>query len=372
MAKSEIILRSMRPVLSREVSRLFGRVRDILEAARCQTVRSVNTLMVQAYWLIGREIVEVEQKGRRRAHYGEQLIDELSRRLTSNFGKGWNSTTLKRIRQLYLTYPKGAALRHQSASRGTSLRIGASVRHFSAQDWLLSWTHYRLLIGVESPYARNFYEIEAIRNSWSSRQLERQVNSLLFERLAKSRDKRGLMALAQRGQEIEKPQDAIKDPVVLEFLGIPESARLVESKLEEALLNDLQTFLLELGKGFAFVARQQRLTLEGDHFYVDLVFYHTILKCHVLIDLKMVRLTHADLGQMQLYVNYYNQHYHTEGDNPTIGLILCTDKNDAVVKYTLGDGNPRIFASRYKLHLPSEKELADEIRRELRQLQQPT
>ena len=233
----------------------------------------------------------------------------------------------------------------------------------------LSWTHYRTLLRVEKPDARSFYEIESINNNWSARELERQINSLLFERLALSKDKKGLMRLAKRGQEILQPADAFKDPVVIEFLGLPESPRLVESDLETALLDNLQAFLLELGKGFAFIARQQRLTLDGDHFYIDLVFYHTILKCFVLIDLKTGKLTHKDLGELQLYVNYYDRERLSEGDNPTLGLILCTDKNDAVVKYTLGaEQSPKIFASRYKLFLPSEEELREEIRREVRRL----
>ena len=222
---------------------------------------------------------------------------------------------------------------------------------------------------VDKSEARAFYEIEAIQNNWSARELERQINSLLYERLALSKDKKGLMRLATKGQEIQKPADVFKDPVVMEFLGLPESPKLVESDLEQALINNLQAFLLELGKGFAFVSRQERITLDGDHFYIDLVFYHTILKCFVLIDLKVGKLTHQDLGQLQLYVNYYDQERRTEGDNPTLGLILCTDKNDAVVRYTLGpDQEKKIFASRYKLYLPTEAELQAELRRELRQL----
>jgi len=233
----------------------------------------------------------------------------------------------------------------------------------------LSWTHYRTLLRVEKEQARSFYEIEAIQNNWSARELERQINSLLYERLALSRDKKGLMRLAVKGQEIRKPMDAIKDPVVMEFLGLPESPKLVETDLEQALIDHLQAFLLEMGKGFAFVARQERLTLEGDHFYMDLVFYHTILKCYVIIELKTGKLTHQDLGQLQLYVNYYDRERRTAGDNPTLGLILCTDKNDAVVRYTLGpDQERKIFASRYKLYLPTEAELKAEMRRELRML----
>ena len=223
---------------------------------------------------------------------------------------------------------------------------------------------------MDSRERRSFYEIEGIKNNWSARELERQINSLLFERLAKSKDKAGLMRLATKGQEIQTSADVFKDPVVIEFLGLPESPKLVESDLEQALINNLQLFLLELGKGFAFVSRQDRITLDGDHFYIDLVFYHTVLKCYVLIDLKVGKLSHGDLGQLQFYVNYFNRERRTEGDNPTLGLILCTDKNDAVVKYTLGpDHERKIFTSRYKLYLPSETELKAEIRRELKQLE---
>jgi predicted nuclease of restriction endonuclease-like (RecB) superfamily len=226
----------------------------------------------------------------------------------------------------------------------------------------LSWTHYRILLKVENLSAWSFYEIEALKNSWSSRELERQINSLLFERLAKSTDKQGLMQLATQGQIVQTPTDVFKDPFVIEFLRLPESPRLVESDLETALIENLQTFLLELGKGFAFVKRQERITLDGDHFYIDLVFYHTILKCYILIDLKIGKLTHGDLGQIQLYVNYYDRERRTEGDNPTLGLILCSDKNDAVVKYTLGaEQQDKIFASRYQLHIPTEAELRHEL-----------
>jgi predicted nuclease of restriction endonuclease-like (RecB) superfamily len=233
----------------------------------------------------------------------------------------------------------------------------------------LSWTHYRTLLRVDKPEARAFYEIEALKNNWSARELERQINSLLYERLALSRDKKGLMKLATKGHRVQQPADVFKYPVVMEFLGLPESPRLVESDLEQALINNLQAFLLELGKGFAFIARQERLTLDGDHFYIDLVFYHAVLKCYVIIDLKTGKLTHQDLGQLQLYVNYYDHERRTEGDNPTLGLILCADKNDAVVRYTLGpEQEQKIFASRYKLYLPTEAELKAEIRREVRQL----
>ncbi len=344
-----------------DIEPLYGRIHAILADARTNVARTVNTQMVWAYWLVGREIVEEEQAGQTRATYGEDILGQISGRLQSAFGKGFTTTNLKYMRQFYLTYP--------------ALLEGEQIRHtlcdeFKTQGQLnpdLSWSHYRLLTRIESPQARSFYEIETDKNQWSVRELERQVSNLLFERLALSRDKLGLMALATEGQEIQSPLDIIKDPVVLEFLGLPESPRLVESTLEESLLGNLQTFLLELGKGFAFVARQQRLTLDGDHFYVDLVFYHTVLKCYVLIDLKTSKLTHGDMGQMQFYVNYYDAERRTEGDNATIGLILCADKNEAVVRYTLGETNAQIFASRYQLHLPSEQELAEELRREMRQ-----
>jgi predicted nuclease of restriction endonuclease-like (RecB) superfamily len=232
----------------------------------------------------------------------------------------------------------------------------------------LSWTHYRVLLRVEHENARAFYEIETIKNNWAYRELERQINSLLYARLAKSKDKAGVLKLAQKGQEIQTPHDVFKDPMVIEFLCLPESHQLVESNLEQALIHNLQLFLLELGKGFAFISRQERITLDGDHFYIDLVFYHTVLKCYVLIDLKVGKLTHGDLGQLQFYVNYYDRERRTTGDNPTLGMILCTDKNDAMVKYTLGDEQQKsIFTSRYKLHLPSEAELKAQIRREVKE-----
>jgi predicted nuclease of restriction endonuclease-like (RecB) superfamily len=343
---------------------LYQRIEAIIRQARGQAFRSVNSAMVRAYWLIGREIIEEEQRGQARADYGTQLIAQLAVRLTADFGRGFTATNLRYMRLFYLAYPELLATEIHHAPRDESARTGQLNPN-------LSWTHYRVLTKVESPHARAFYEIEAVTNHWASRELERQINSLLYERLAKSRDKQGLMRLARKGQEIQTPEDAIKDPLVLEFLGLPESPRLVETELQTALLNNLQTFLLELGKGFAFVARQRRLTLEGDHFYVDLVFYHVILKCYILIDLKVAKLTHADLGQMQLYVNYFDETQLSPGDNPTVGLILCAAKNDLMVKYTLGKAK-QIFASRYQLHLPTEQELATEIRRELRQAEHDT
>lgn len=360
---------------------LYRRIREILDSARVGVARSVNTAQVCANWLIGREIVEDEQKGKKRARYGEALLKDLSRRLSTDVGKGWSVRNLEYCRAFYLEYPLLLGERNSNAVRSiVSLLSPADDRQISnavrAESWQpgrlhpnLSWTHYRTLLRVDKTDARAFYEIEAIKYAWSARELERQFTSLLYERLALSKDKKGLMKLATKGHVVQQPTDIFKDPVVMEFLGLPESTRLVESQLEEGLINNLQAFLLELGKGFAFVARQERLTLDGDHFYIDLVFYHTVLKCYVLIDLKAGKLTHQDLGQLQLYVNYFDHERRTAGDGPTLGLILCADKNDAVVRYTLGpEQKQKIFASRYKLHLPTEAQLKAELRREVRQL----
>jgi predicted nuclease of restriction endonuclease-like (RecB) superfamily len=230
----------------------------------------------------------------------------------------------------------------------------------------LAWKHYLALLKVDERPKRDFYEIEAVKNAWTGRELERQINSLLYERLALSKDKAGVMKLAAKGQEIERPADVFKDPMILDFLGVPTTPELSETDLEAALIANMQKFLLELGRGFAFVSRQERLTLDGDHFYIDLVFYHTVLKCYAIVELKVGKLTHQDLGQMLLYVTYFDQKRRSEGDGPTLGLILCTDKNDAVVRYTLGEKAHSIFASRYQRHLPSEAELMEEVRREVR------
>lgn len=398
---------------SKKPSPVYERIREILESAKASVARSVNTTQVVANWLIGREIAEEEQRGKKRADYGEKLLRDLAERLTAEFGGGFSGTNLRWFRQFYVQYPQllsaeichavsdelsnrpiqgliSHAVRGESAAtklgkasdaarRKSRIKSDSSLELCHAprdKSWNpgqlhsdLSWTHYRTLLKVESAEARAFYEIETIQNGWSTRELQRQINSLLYERLALSKDKKELMRLAKKGQEIVKPEDVFKDPVVMEFLGLPESPRLQESDLEAALINNLQAFLLELGKGFAFVSRQERITLDGDHFYIDLVFYHVVLKCFVLIDLKVDKLTHADLGQLQLYVNYYDHERCTAGDNPTLGLILCTDKNDTVVKYTLGpEQSKKIFTSRYKLHLPSETELRDELQREVRQL----
>lgn len=365
-----------------ESAAIFDRIRGILESARSNVARTVNTTQVIANWLIGREIVEEQQRGEVRAGYGEKLLESLAARLYREYGSGYSARNLRFLRQFYLDYPAllpADAIRNALSTKSTDpaaltqLVIRNAPRTESWQPgWLhahLSWTHYRTLLRVRKPEARNFYEIEAVKNNWSARELERQISSLLFDRLARSRDKDGLLKLANEGLVPARPIDVFKDPMVLEFLDLPESPRLVESALEQALISNLQTFLLELGKGFAFVSRQERITLDGDHFYIDLVFYHAILKCYVLIDLKVGKLTHGDLGQIQFYVNYYDRERRTEGDNPTIGLVLCPDKNDAVVKYTLGEQQERnIFTSRYQLYLPTEEELEQELQREMRSL----
>ncbi len=337
------------------IDQLFKKATSYVEEARNRVQRSINSEMVQAYWYIGRDIVTAEQEGQARAAYGSQLLQELSNRLTKKYGKGFSVSTLRDIRQFYLVY-SNAEIHH--AVRGKS----SNELSLSSN---LGWIHYRSLMRIDRPEARQFYTVEAEKNAWSGRELERQINSLLFDRLAKSKDKEGLLALSRDGQEINNPEDAIKEPLILEFLGLPESHRLVESKLEEALINNLQKFLLELGTGFSYIGRQKRLTFDGDHYYADLVFYHVILKCYVIIDLKTRKLTHADLGQMQLYVNYFDAEIKQEDDNPTIGLVLCTQKSETMAKYLLGEKAKQIFASRYQLHLPSEEELKKEIKREI-------
>ena len=325
---------------------IYQQVRAILIRSRSRAWQAVNTEMVACYWQIGRLIIEEEQRGETRAAYGKGLIKELSRRLMDEFGRGFHERNLWFMRNFYLAYPKVNALRSE-----------------------LSWTHYRLLLRVEKPESRAFYEAEAVNSRWSTRELERQINSLLFERLALSRDKAGVLKLAKKGHEIQKPADLVKDPYVLEFTGIKQDERFLEKDLEMALIDKLRQFLLELGKGFAFMARQQRITLDGRNFFIDLVFYNRLTRSFVLIDLKMGDLTHQDLGQMQMYVNYYHHELTGEDENPPIGIILCLDKSEAVVRYTLPEGNKQIFASRYKLYLPSEEELAAELVKERRMLE---
>lgn len=356
------------------IDKTYKSIKTILDKARSKAFTAVNTAMVQAYWHIGKVIVEGEQRGKTRAGYGEYLIKELSERLTNEFGEGFDKRNLWFMRSFYLSFEIVNAVRSQSTSQGKS----DAVRHISApkqkshslRDKLpvirpeLSWTHYRLLLKVERPDARRFYLEECINSTWSTRELERQINSLLFERLALSRDKKGVMGLASKGHEIQKPEDIVKDPYVLEFLGLEKHEKYLEKDIEQALIDKLQQFLLELGKGFSFVARQQRITLDGDHFYIDLVFYNRLTRCFVLIDLKVGKLTHQDIGQMQMYVNYYKRTQMVEGENEPIGILLCAEKNKAVVKFTLPEGQKQIYISKYIPYLPSEEELRAEILRE--------
>ncbi|MEI7834272.1 MAG: PDDEXK nuclease domain-containing protein [bacterium] len=354
---------------------LYRNIRSILESARSTIARSVNTTQVMANWLIGQVIVEKEQDGQLHAIYGKGILRDISIKLKAEYGNGYSVDNLELYRRFYKSYPLliSDAVRRKSTSDIISSQKNDELSDTSVNvDWRpgilnqnLSWTHYRTLLKVDRSEMRDFYEIEAIKNNWSARHLERQINSLLFQRLLKSKNKEGMLALANEGQVATKPIDIIKDPYVLEFLDLPESPLLVESELETALLTKLQDFLLELGHGFAFVGRQKRMTLDGDHFYPDLVFYHIKLRCYVIIDLKVNKLTHGDLGQMLMYVHYYDRGVKSSEENPTIGLILCTDKNEAVVQYVLDEKSQQIFTSRYCMHLPTTEELQAELRREL-------
>lgn len=301
--------------------------------------------MIEAYWNIGKSIIE-EQGGNEKAEYGTGLLKELSKQMTKDFGKGFTVTNLKYMRQFYLMFPNGHALRDE-----------------------LSWTHYRLLIKVENDNAREFYMQEAVKLQWSTRQLERQINSFFYERLLSSKNKEQVAEEIQTLEPAKEPEDIIRDPYVLEFLGLSSNDDFYESDLEQALITHLQRFLLELGRGFSFVARQKRITFDGWHFRIDLVFYNYILKCFVLIDLKVGDLTHQDLGQMQMYVHYFERELMNEGDNPPIGIMLCADKSESVVKYTLPENETQIFASKYKLYLPSEEELLRELNQEYKALE---
>jgi len=321
--------------------KIYLSIREILEKARHSAARAINFEMVNAYWNIGKAIIEEEQKGKQRAEYGCLLLKELAIRLSKEYGKGFDESNLRNIREFYARFPNRDALRHE-----------------------LSWTHYRLLMRVSDENARGFYLNEAIGSNWSTRELERQINSLLFERIYLSRDKNKAKELSRKGQIIKTAEDSIKDPYVLEFLGIPENSECLEKDLEKALIGKLQKFLLELGKGFSFVSRQKRITVDGDHYYIDLVFYNYILKCFFLIDLKSGKLTHQDIGQMDFYVRYFEKEVKKEEDNPTIGLILCSGKNEVMAKYTLLSESRQIFASKYKLYLPTEEELKKELEKE--------
>lgn len=330
-----------------EIQSIAERIEQLITDARKRVVASVNTTMVYTYYEIGRMIVEDEQEGERRAEYGKAVIPALAKRLTRKFGKGFSAQSLANMRQFYLVYS-------QNRIFSSAIRKSDSGPR---QTFTLSWTHYLRLMRMENPDERRFYEIEATQNNWSVRELQRQFDASLYERLALSRDKEGVKDLAQQGQIVEKAEDILKDPYVLEFVGLPELPQYSETELEQRLIDNLQTFLLELGKGFTFVGRQVRFTFDEQHYRVDLVFYNRLLRAFVLIDLKRGTLKHQDLGQMQMYVNYYDRYVKLEDENPTIGILLCRDKSDAVVEITLPKDNNQIFASKYQTVLPSKDEL---------------
>ena len=313
---------------------IYQEIHDLLHKARQNIISNINSTMAKTYFLIGKRIVEEEQDGNKRAEYGKNLIKMLSEKLTKEFGKGFSETNLEQMRKFFKVYGIPQTLSEEF-------------------QFNLSWSHYLILMRIEDINARNFYEIEAFENNWSLRELKRQVNSSLYERLVLSKNKEKVKELAVKGQIIEKAQDIIKDPYILEFLGLDEKSDYSENKLETEIINKLEMFLLELGKGFTFVGRQVRFTFDERHFRVDLVFYNRLLKCFVLIDLKIGEVTHQDLGQMQMYVNYYDRCVKLPDENDTIGIIICKDKNDTLVKLTLPKDNNQIFASRYTTILPS-------------------
>ncbi|WP_395075557.1 YhcG family protein [Flavobacterium sp.] len=351
---------------------LFQQVVALLQNARQQVLRAVNSTMTYTYFEIGRMIVEEEQNGKERAEYGKQVLKGLSEQLTGEFGKGFSVESLDRMRKFYRIYSNSSSVMRileilnssslmtkskieipQSVTGELEIRKSQSLISF----FKLTWTHYIFLMRIDDEKERSFYEIESEKYNWSVRELKRQYDSALYTRLALSRDKEGILKLSQEGQIIEKPKDIIKDPYILEFLGLPELHQYSESDLEQEIINKLEHFLLELGDGFAFVARQKRITFDDKHFRIDLVFYNRVLKCFVLIDLKIGELKHQDLGQMQMYVNYYDREMRLEGENKTIGIVLCQNKSELVVEYTLPENNEQIFASKYKTVLPSKEDL---------------
>ena len=329
----------------------FQDIAELLDSARKQAKTAVNLSMVYAYYEIGRRIYEEEQQGKERAEYGTYLLKELSDYLMKKFGKGYSVTNLKQMRKFFLTYVDDQ-IGQTVSDQFENLPTVSSGRKF-----FLSWSHYLKLMRISDINERHFYEIEAARNDWSLSELKRQFDSALYERLVLSTDKDKVTRLAEEGQIIEKPEDAVKDPYVLEFLGLPELPEYSETELETRIINHLQKFLLELGTGFAYIGRQVRFTFNEEHFRVDLVFYNRLLRCFVLFDLKIGELKHQDIGQMQMYVNYYDRKVKLEDENPTIGVVLCKDKNNAVVEMTLPENNTQIFASKYQTVLPSKEEL---------------
>lgn len=352
---------------SKIATTLFQSAKSLIENAKALLVRNVNTIMVFTYFEMGRMIVEEEQKGNRKADYAQKTLEKLSADLTREFGKGYSVDNLERFRKFYHLYHariSASVMRKSKAPQKMTLEkqpsLAEKVLRFSEQ-FKLSWTHYIQLLKIENEQERSFYEIEAVQNNWSVRELQRQYHSSLYERLALSKNKKGTIELAKKGQIIEDPTDALKEPYVLEFLNLKEDNRYTENELETAIINRLEHFMLELGKGFLYEGRQKRFTFEGDSFYVDLVFYNRLLRCFVLFDLKIGKLTHQDIGQMQMYVNYYDREVKLPDEKPTIGIILCKEENKTVVEFTLPEGNKQIFAKEYKLYLPSKADLKKQL-----------
>jgi len=345
---------------------LFRKVRDLLLSSRKAVVQGVNSLQVLTNFEIGRYIFEHEQQGESRANYGKELIKNLSEQLTSEFGRGFSKSNLEYMRRFFLAYRDRLPIAQSDIGQFTgntlSPRFISSTAADSPEDFSpspqfrLSWTHYIFLMGIKNPEERSFYEIESADQDWTLPELRRQFDSGLYERLALSRDKEGILRLAKEGQVVARPDDLLKEPFVLEFLGLSEQARYSESDLEAAIISRLEQFLLELGKGFLFESRQKRITLDEEHFFVDLVFYNRLLRCYVLIDLKIGKMTHQDLGQMQMYVNFFDRFLKLEGENPTVGIVLCKKKNESLVEITLPEKS-NIHAREYMLYLPGKEEL---------------
>jgi predicted nuclease of restriction endonuclease-like (RecB) superfamily len=346
---------------------ILNDIRQLITQARQQVQRHINTTMVHTYWSIGKRIFEDEQEGEKRAKYATELLRDLSKALTKEFGEGFSSTNLKLMRQFFLTYPilrpPSAKLKNTAIGQTASDELENNSIGQTASDQLrvfphprISWSHYVFLMRLKDLNERAFYEIETAENMWNLKELKRQFNSALYQRLALSRDEEGIKALSREGWKIENPVDAIKDPYVLGFLGLNALASYSEEDLEAAIIDQLEAFLLELGKGFTFVGRQKRLTFDEKHFHIDLVFFNRFLKAFVLIDLKIGELEHRDLGQMQMYVNYYDREIKLSDENPTVGIVLCRDKSEMLVEYTLPQDNTQIFASQYSLVLPSKED----------------
>ena len=326
-----------------DIQTLYNEVREIIASARQNAVRSVDFSRVQMYWNIGKRILETEQEGKERVEYGSYLLKNLAKRLEPEYGSGFSVRQLEMCRQFYRTYPIANTVCSQ-----------------------LNWSQYKLLISIQDEQKREYYQLEALNNAWTKRELERQINSQLYERLLLSNDKETILSAARKQRIPQQPQEIIKDPMILEFLGLERKASYYEKDLEQALITHLQKFLLELGNGFTFVARQKRILIEDDEFFADLVFYNRLLRCFVVIELKTEKLTHQDLGQLQMYVNYYDRMEKVPDENPTIGILLCTAKNDTVVKMSLPKDNSSILASQYQLYLPTQDQLKTEVESLLR------